>query len=271
MNKIILYLKKLGDKILDRIIPEDSLYAQVRKNVPPPSNKKIIEEGGFVMDSKTGFRKKQRMTGSSSLAAHYNEIRREAERKREIDSVKKFKAKEMRERKRERKRKLHKEHLEREKIQMYNIRHNDMSGDRGLKGLNSERNLLTAALGKNGLDIVLWKKLEVNLSETVDILMSEPEYANQEGREVLGDVNIRLGKVRLMLNELSGIANNYSNSRSQLCSVGTGGWGLGKCENQGIYQCPRCSKYCCASHKSGVRTYQGEPVCEPCSRGMQHT
>ena len=101
MNKIILYLKKLGDKLLDKIIPEDSLYAQARKNVPPPSNKKIIEEGGFVMDSKTGVRKKQRMTGSSSLAAHYNEIRREAERKREIDSVKK-----------------HKEHLEREKNEL---------------------------------------------------------------------------------------------------------------------------------------------------------
>ena len=58
---------------------------------------------------------------------------------------------------------------------------------------------------------------------------------------------------------------------SKDCEVGTGGWGLGKCENQGIYQCPRCSKYCCNNHKSWVRTYQGEPVCEPCSRGMQHS
>jgi len=60
-------------------------------------------------------------------------------------------------------------------------------------------------------------------------------------------------------------------SGSRDCEVGTGGWGLGKCENQGIYQCPRCGKYCCNNHKSWVRTYQGEPVCEPCSRGMQHT
>jgi len=56
---------------------------------------------------------------------------------------------------------------------------------------------------------------------------------------------------------------------SKDCEVGTGGWGLGKCENQGIYQCPRCSKYCCENHKSWVRTYIGEPVCEPCSRDMQ--
>ena len=129
MNKIILYLKKLGDKLLDKIIPEDSLYAQARKNVPPPSNKKIIEEGGFVMDSKTGARKKQRMAGSSLLAAHYNEIRdnarkreieiRDNARKREIDILtKKYQENEITERKRERKRKLHKEHLEREKNEL---------------------------------------------------------------------------------------------------------------------------------------------------------
>lgn len=143
--------------------------------------------------------------------------------------------------------------------------------DRGLKRLNSERKLLMAALEKNGLDIILWKKLEVNLSDTINILKSESEFDNQEGREILKDVNIRLKKVQSTLKELSGIDNNYSNSGAQLCSVGTGGWGLGKCENQGIYQCPRCSKYCCNNHKSWVRTYQGEPVCEPCSRGMQHT
>ena len=215
MNKIILYLKKLGNKLLDKIIPEDSLYAQVRKNVPPPSNKKIIEEGGFVMDSKTGVRKKQRMAGSSSLATHYNELKNH--QVVEVYSQKSTRW----------------EGSEEE------VQYRTMIAAKKTGGGDGKKDYL-----KN------WEILELSMN-------GEHPSKILSGKRWVEYVEWKLN--RGMIPGLD----------SKDCEVGTGGWGLGKCENQGIYQCPRCSKYCCENHKSWVRTYIGEPVCEPCSRDMQ--
>ena len=234
MKKIILYFKKLGDKLLDKIIPEDSLYAQVRKNVPPPSNKKIIEEGGFVMDSKTGVRKKQRMTGSSSLAAHYNEIRREAERKREIDSVKKHKEHLERERKRERKRKLHKEHLEREKNEL----------KMRLPGLSKIATTIFPGLS------IRQDGLEIKISYPVGNRTRNLKYSNILSR---GDDSIK----KEMMKDYEG-ETEWEKWQSVL------EWNRGS--DSSPKTCLRCGYRTSSSYS--VRSYNGRKVCSTCNDSM---
>lgn len=110
MGKIILYLNKLGNTLLDKIIPEDSPYAQSRKVSPPSSNKILIGEDRLSINAKTVVRENKRISGSSSLATYYNEI---IDNARKIESDKMIKKNQEIE-KRERERKNHQEKLERQ-------------------------------------------------------------------------------------------------------------------------------------------------------------
>ena len=134
---------------------------------------------------------------------------------------------------------------------------------RSLAELNIQRNALKEYLEKNTTDISAYEKLATNLSDTAIVLESESRFHNQRGRDVLEATLVRLKNVQVTIDLLKEVKN------TQECRVGTGGWGLGKCDKPGVHLCPRCLKYCCEIHKTSVRTYKGEPVCEPCCRDMQ--
>ena len=55
---------------------------------------------------------------------------------------------------------------------------------------------------------------------------------------------------------------------TRICSVATGGWGLGKCDLPGVNSCPRCHISMCKYHTSSRERYRNEWVCETCARGM---